>query len=227
MPAKKKKRIRPVIEEVSPQTPNTQEPVSADAPVMPSSEPVSESSAHERAKAIINDKSSSSQPMPSGKTNYKLILMVTVISALVVGFVAGGVYVYFSGLSQIEETSPEPTETPMATTPTPTPMTSPSPIPGEEVDVTSYRVSVLNGSGQIGAAGSVGSLLEDGGFEVANIGNADRYDYEATVIQVKESVPDQVVQMVEDALSSEYEVEMGEELASTSGYDIIVTVGTE
>jgi len=225
MPAKEKKRIRPVIEEVSSEQ-DTQVPQKHEQPVEAVVEPKEEKSPEEKAREIISDSPPVNSP-PSGKTNYKLILLVTVISALVVGFVAGGVYVYFSGLSQIEETAPQPTQAPEAASPTPTSQASPSPIPGEEIDVTSYKVSVLNGSGQIGAAGSAGSLLEDQGFEVANIGNANRYDYEATVVQVKETVPEQVIQMVEDALSDTYSVELGDELPSTSGYDIIVTVGTE
>jgi len=230
-PGKEKKRIRPVIEEVASgpvgETQQTQEEKGAEQVTPEAVEPKEEISPEEKAREIISDKHSAGDS-PSGKTDYKLILLVTVISAVVVGFVAGGVYVYFTGLSQIEESVLKPTQAPQVLSPTPTPQEpSPSPIPGEEIDVSSYKVSVLNGSGQIGAAGSVGSLLEEAGFEIANIGNATKYDYEATVIQAKETVPEQVLQMIEDALSDTYSVEMGDALLSTSGYDIIVTVGTE
>lgn len=215
MPACKEKRIRPVIEEVThasqaPVAPETSEPHQ----VQPL--PVLAQSPEEQAKAILHE---------PGKTNYKLILLITVASALVVGFVAGGVYVYFSGLSQIDQEPPRSTQALATISPTETPEPSPAP-PARDIDVSNYRVSVLNGSGKIGAAGSAASLLKEGGFEVANIGNASRYDYKETVIEVKDTVPEQVVRTLENALSKSYSVEMGEPIPSTSGYDIVVTVGS-
>jgi LCP family protein required for cell wall assembly len=44
-------------------------------------------------------------------------------------------------------------------------------------------IEVLNGSGQTGAAAAAGSLLSAKGFELTDTGNADRYDYEHTLIQ--------------------------------------------
>lgn len=44
-------------------------------------------------------------------------------------------------------------------------------------------IEVLNGSGQTGAAAAAGSTLSAKGFEVTDTGNADRFDYEHTVIQ--------------------------------------------
>ncbi|MCD6361851.1 MAG: LCP family protein [Armatimonadetes bacterium] len=44
-------------------------------------------------------------------------------------------------------------------------------------------VVILNGSGQVGAAGAAGALLEREGFEVADTGNADKFDYSRTIIR--------------------------------------------
>lgn len=43
-------------------------------------------------------------------------------------------------------------------------------------------VEVLNGSGTAGMAGAAGLALQHGGFELADTGNADRFDYERTQI---------------------------------------------
>lgn len=49
------------------------------------------------------------------------------------------------------------------------------------------RVQVLNGSGEGGIATRVASFLRDGGFQVVEIGNADRPDYFATMVVARRS----------------------------------------
>lgn len=44
------------------------------------------------------------------------------------------------------------------------------------------RVQVLNGSGEDGIASRVASFLREGGFQVVEVGNADRPDYFATLV---------------------------------------------
>ena len=217
MPERKDKRIRPVIEEVA------REPQPSTTPETPNQAQRQDQipqgqSPEEQAKVILKDRE---------KTNYKLILFVTVITAIIVGFVAGGVYVYFSGVSKIEQVSPQPTVAPIDVSPTQAPEPNSTPVPEEKIDVSSYKINVLNGSGKIGAAGSVADLLKKAGFSVANIGNAGRYDYKETVVEVKETVPEQVVQMLEDSLGKAYALKKGEVIPQTSGYDVVITVGTD
>lgn len=47
------------------------------------------------------------------------------------------------------------------------------------------RVQVLNGSGEAGMGGRVASYLREGGFHVAEVGNADRFDYFETLVVVR------------------------------------------
>lgn len=59
---------------------------------------------------------------------------------------------------------------------------------GEPLDLSSQevlRLEVLNGNGVEGAAGRMSDLLEEQGFEVASIGEADNYDFETTTIIVR------------------------------------------
>jgi len=199
---KRKKRIRPVIEEVV--TSNKNEEASIKEPTP---EPLQ-------------------QQYPE-KTNLKLIFFLTVITALIVGFVSGGVYVYFSGISAVPD-SEKSTSTPPPTI-IPEPSATPKQTPeSEEIDLSQYKISVLNGSGKIGEASNAGSLLEENGFKVEDIGNASRYDFEDTVLQTKKQIPQSVVVLLEKALSSIYVVEIdSENLPESSEFDFVITVGSK
>jgi len=49
------------------------------------------------------------------------------------------------------------------------------------------RVQVLNGSGEGGIASHVASFLRAGGYQVVEVGNADRSDYFATLVVARRS----------------------------------------
>lgn len=159
---------------------------------------------------------------PSRGPNMKLIFLVTIVTALIVGFIAGGVYVYVSGVSSntVAESSPTPSSMPVETTPTSKPSPTPTVVPS------SYKVSVLNGSGVIGAAGKVKASLETSGFKVTGTGNAASYNFKNTVLQVKSSVSAATVELVKKALN-DYVVEDGETLPVSSTFDIVITAGKE
>ena len=76
--------------------------------------------------------------------------------------------------------------------PTPSTPTSPtatlgaSPVPSPTP--VSITISVLNGSGVVGAAGTAAEKLKSAGFDVTNIGNADRQSYKKTKITSKNPV---------------------------------------
>ncbi len=217
MPQDKEKRIRQVIEEVIPDTP---------------------ANPQEKAKEVLKEldrlNAKTKRPKKEKQTSLKLIFLITVITALIVGFVSGGVYVYFSGVTNLQKPNAVPTSTPsLIPEPTPTPSAtagptvSPSPKPTEKIDLTAYKVSVLNGSGKIGGAGKVSDLLKKEGFTVTNIANAARYDYTDTIVQVTEEVPGSVVDLIKKALSDNYSVKIGDKLGSTSKYEIVITVGSK
>jgi hypothetical protein len=163
----------------------------------------------------------SDEPEKKGP-NVKLLFLVTIITALIVGFIAGGVYVYVSGVSSnaTVESTPTPFPEVMEMTPTAKPSPTPTIVPS------SYSVSVLNGSGVIGAAGKVKASLEAGGFKVTGTGNATNYSFKNTVIQAKESVPPAAIELLKKSLK-DYVVEEGNALPASSTFDIIVTAGKE
>lgn len=153
------------------------------------------------------------------KPNMRFIFVVTILTALIVGFIAGGVYVYVSGVNSSHDTVIKPT-----TAPSEAPVQTSTPSPKPTVKLDSFTVNVLNGSGIIGAAGKVKDSLTAGGFSVSGTGNAANYSFAKTVIQAKASVATEVIEAVKAALK-DYEVTVGEALLDTSKYDIVVTAG--
>jgi hypothetical protein len=209
------KRIKPVIEEIVEtklEEPRAQEEVVKEVP-KGTLEVIEKAEAKEGVK-----KDSRAEPK---KMNLKLVVTITLVSALVAAFVSGGVYVYLSGVGSSTK-APEVTPTPSSS---PTSEATPTPEP-EAADVSEYSVQVLNGSGAIGAASAGEDILSEAGFKVGATGNAKNYDFEETVIQVKDDVPGEVVNIAKKALEeSEYEVKVGETLPDSSKYDMVVTIG--
>lgn len=209
---KDEERIKPVIEEVTPEA----ETSGLDIP--------QEAYHQTHIDPEVPIKGLEDLDVPPKKSSFKLIFLTALVTAVVVALLAGGIYVYLTGTNRIPKV-----ETPQ---PSPTPTIVPSPSPTiapeteEEIDLTSFSLSILNGSGKIGEAGRARGLLEKAGFEVENVGNASRFDFKETLIQVKDEVPQTVVESLKKALAETYEVEVGEILEVDSAYDIVITVGS-
>jgi len=224
MPAKedsqKKKRVRAVVEEV--QTVQEEPEVEVKPQVEFQSQPVLETVEEpvvsiETVEPEIKE-SKNELEKPQQKINFKVFFSLTILIALVVGFISGGVYVYISGISSLSK--PEPTLAPTAT-----PEPTPEPTPAAMIDYKSFSVAIFNGSGKIGEAGKAEALLEDD-FTIDEVGNADRFDFEETEISVKSDISDEVIEKIIDLLSSDYEVVEGDTLSSNSDFDIEITVGS-
>lgn len=126
-------------------------------------------------------------------------------------------------IPQLEEVTPAPTASPVASDAAV--ITSPTPSP---VDLALYRVQVLNGSGQAGEAGVVEEILLAEGFSDIDLGNADSYDYVSTEVQLAEDTPSQVYAEIERALNSDYVLSLSaDRLNSNSEYDVLIIVGSE
>ncbi|OGE10136.1 hypothetical protein A3A60_00515 [Candidatus Curtissbacteria bacterium RIFCSPLOWO2_01_FULL_42_26] len=105
---------------------------------------------------------------------------------------------------------------------------SASPSPSEtEVDRAKPAVRVLNGSGVAGLAASVKDMLENLGWRVASIGNADSSDYAQTEIRLKDDFASYQEALIKD-LSDKYSVKISSEtLDSTDSADIEIIVGSK
>lgn len=117
------------------------------------------------------------QPKRSFKPLLKILLIVLISSALTYLLINLGRWGLnrFQNLSLPKINLAKPTSTP---TPKPTPKETPTPkLTREQIEI-----EILNGTGVAGMASSFQNELEDLGYNVLEIGNADNYDYEQTVI---------------------------------------------
>ncbi|HRN70393.1 MAG TPA: LytR C-terminal domain-containing protein [Candidatus Woesebacteria bacterium] len=117
----------------------------------------------------------------------------------------------------------QPTPTPVLepTIPPPTPTPTPS-ILREDINV-----KVLNGSGIAGKASDVKAFFQEKGYGEILTGNADAFDYETTVIQIKEDGDPAIRKYVEEDIASEVSSPEFEILDEGEAADVMVIVGTD
>lgn len=153
----------------------------------------------------------------NGKLFFGLLILFVLLGAL-----AGGLFYYKQRVnpgSVVEQNTQQPTTAPTVT-----------PTLEVKVDLTTYTVNILNGSGTPGEAGVVKNLLVTAGFDADKVktANASSYDYENTEVQVKVDLATSVTDAIIDSLDAKYTVEvLKENLKGTSTYDIVVTVGSK
>ncbi|MBU2460484.1 LytR C-terminal domain-containing protein [Patescibacteria group bacterium] len=111
-------------------------------------------------------------------------------------------------------------------TPTPTPAPVATPTPGE-LQRADLKVQVLNGSGIAGAAGTMKTFLEEKGYTVEDVSNAENYDYQETEIIAK-AESRAYLSLLEKDLREDYVIGTpAATLSSDSAYDVQVIVGKE
>ena len=209
-----KKRIKMIIEEAVSQ--ESSEPVA---------DKVAENEVQTPKMVEQEEKVAEIETDPPSKNIFKLII-VAFFSMLFVAVVSGGIYTYLSGVSttnQVVSASPTPT------LPSPSPETTVGPettqSPTASNDLSGYKIVVLNGSGKIGVASQTKADLLAGGFKSVSTNNADAFDFQETVVSVKENVPDSVKNFVKEILTKRYSVIDGENLPTTASFDVEVTLG--
>ena len=242
MPAKKKetRRVRTVVEEVKKQdAPHSTAPITAAElesaeesakKAIEGLESLRKARAQERSEApeegALSQVSDSPSKDGSDGVSIKLVVLVAVFTAIIVAIVSGGVYVYYTGITNRQQEEEIEVDAPQ-NTPSPTISPTSEPEAATDVDVKDYKVSVLNGSGQIGAAGDASELIEEVDFVVSDTGNATSFGFTDTIIKAKKSVPTPVITLLKEALSTSYSVTIGDNLGPTDEFDIVVTVGVK
>lgn len=155
----------------------------------------------------------------SGYSTKSLVLMF-IAGAILSGLVMGGILYFNSNITLPE--APEVKETLVVSNQEPTP-TQP---PVEEVDLSQYKVQILNGSGVAGIAGGTRDIFEEEGFESIDVGNAASQDYQETEVSMKEGLDEELFERIKRILS-DYEIVEADLLDESSEYDIIITIGRE
>lgn len=158
-------------------------------------------------------------PEDGGGGKGKKVFIIVFILVLILGLVAGGFYYYKTKVSGGEEGAKE-------GTPTPSAQETLTPTPSDEVDLSEYKVSILNGSGIPGEAGKVETALKSQGFETIETANAESYDYTDSEVSLKKDIPEAVYEAVKEAMSGYKIVRQESDLAESSEFDVEIIVGT-
>lgn len=157
-------------------------------------------------------------------TNFN-IFWIILPGIMLLGLLMGGIVAYYSGLNKFKSS-----EEAAANNSTPQPSitveSSPSASPAAKIDLTKYKIKILNGSGIKGEAGKVQALLEKAGFTIESTGNASKYDYTKTIIQAKEGVDNAFLAQLEKNLSQTYKLDKSTVLKDSETSSIIIVVGS-
>lgn len=189
-------------------------------------------SAEQAEKMYLRPEAAVEPPLPpsipptlevQSKSGKKWVVWVLLGVVVVAGLGVGGWLFYQAGQAKQATEATQATPTPAAevtATPTLTPMA--------EVDREEFEIKVLNGSGISGEAGRVRELLEEAGFIVTSAGNADKFDYKETMIEVKDTVKAAFIKELRETLEEKYMVasETGV-LDGTASADVQVIVGSK
>lgn len=164
---------------------------------------------------------------PEKDSPKKSHLMGILIALIAFILAAGGGFWYLSTHNVMSTFTKLPAFVP-GFKPSPTSMPSPTATPTpKQVNVSMYKVTVLNGSGIAGEAAKVKTLLSGNGFSVESTGNATASDYVQTVISAKASVNQDALNQLVKTLSEQYTVSAHPvTLSDSNAADIIVTVGS-
>ncbi len=169
---------------------------------------------------ILEDNSSNT----SKKSSKIVIFMIFVL----LGVVVGGCLWFATSHKMLNLKMP--TIPGIGTSPKVLPTKAPSPtsIPTpKQIDLSQYKIIVLNGSGVAGEAAKVKMTLTNAGFTVSATGNASTSDFTETVISAKATVATDALAKLTQTLVGHYIVSSHTvSLDDSQVSDIIVTIGS-
>lgn len=156
-------------------------------------------------------------------SNFKTYFFIALVVIAGLGLIGGGIFVYNKALSSKNTAGATPT--PAVSLATPSLSESEEVTPTPSLNKADLKIKVLNGTGTPGAAGKAAKLLEDSGYEGIKTGNASKFDYEETVIEIKESKKD-FLSLLSESLSKNYQIsEDSKTLDEKDSFDVIITLG--
>ena len=126
----------------------------------------------------------------------------------------------------LETSTPTPTNKPTPTE-TPTPKPTGNPVDNQTgLDRSQLSVTVENGSGQAGVAGSASDTLKSLGYDVVGTQNADNFDYTNVTIQVKSGSSNYLNLLKSDLSSANYTIGSAtSDLPDSFSSDALVIIG--
>lgn len=163
---------------------------------------------------------------PQKKSKLWIILVILFV---VIATVGGGLY-YFRTKAVEEVAKEDKTNASLNPTPSQTPVVIESSPASEsatvKIDLSKYKIQVLNGSGVKGEASKVKDILEKEQFVVQDIDNADSPNYEKTIVRAKKDVQKEYLDTLKKLLGKTYILDLEEDLEESASVDVIVIIGS-
>ena len=107
---------------------------------------------------------------------------------------------------------------------TPIPSITPTPTVDPNLKRDEIKLQVLNGTDKAGFAKSTSEVLEKLGYGNIAVGNADRDDYQKTVIRIKDEAK-KYQSLITGDLSADFDTSTVESLPQDSQYDLVIILG--
>ena len=149
-----------------------------------------------------------------------IFMVITILVALLV--MTGLFLVLRNGVTNINfPFISSPTATP---TITPAPTITPTPTIDNKLKRSDLRISVENGTDKIGFAKETAVYLEGLGYKILSKSNADKDDYEKTIIMITETKKNYLPLVISD-LRDKFDTSSVESLDKDSKYDIVLILG--
>lgn len=146
--------------------------------------------------------------------NYMWPILFIFIIVLVL---LAGVFAYKQGISKKEKIN--------VVSVSPAPTIEPSPT--ITIDLAKYEIEIQNGGGISGEAGRQKTSLEEEGFTVSSIGNADNSDYTDTIIKAKKTVSQAFIDKLKSVLGNTFTVGAVKILSEDASTPVVVIIGTK
>lgn len=185
------------------------------APVQPVTPPVAP--AAPVVMPQMDDNSSTSE----SKASKGLVILVVALVLLAVGVV--GFVVYKSNAMSKQQIAVLPTPT-LSQEETISPTSIPTPL---ITDKSVVKIQVLNGSGIVGQAGQVATLLEKDDFKTPDTGNFDGTKQKDTVVSYTASVDKSLVDEVVTVLKKSFTTVNASVSSTLTDFDIQIITGTD
>lgn len=163
------------------------------------------------------------------RRNFLKWILIVLVVIFGLGVIGGGIFVYQKAIKEKNEGVSLISATPTSPSLTPTPTSSVGESSGtnkkEEINKKELKIKILNGTGVPGSAGKAASFLESLGYKGIKTGNADSFDYEKSLVKIKEEKKSFLESIIKD-LSQKYEVaEETETLSNEEEFDVIIILG--
>lgn len=164
-----------------------------------------------------------------GSSNKRRVILIVIGILILLGLIAVAIFAT-GGKGELEkDLTPTPTpQSAPSSSPSPTAKAQETPTPtAAKLDRSDISIKVQNGSGGKGVASKASDYLKGLGYKIDSTGNADNFNYDKTVIQIKASKKQYLDQLKSD-LAKNYTVgSASATLSSKESADAVVIVGAK